>query len=55
MNITKYYRFEKGQSNVAIPIKLAQDLGWKHKDDLEISIEVINGKKGLFLRRKGDK
>lgn len=47
---TKYYKFDtSGSGRVTIPIAMAKGLGWKHGDELAISIEVMNGYKGLFL------
>ena len=55
MTTTKYYRYEQGQSQVAIPTKVAEILEWKHMDEIEITIEFIKGKKGLFLFKKEGK
>lgn len=55
-NITKYYFYEKsGSGRVNIPIALARDLGFEHKDDINIVIQTIDGKKGLFLWKRENK
>lgn len=52
-NSTKYYHYEgTGSGRISIPIALARDLGLEHKDELIISIQTIEGKKGLFISRK---
>ena len=55
-NTTKYYYYEKsGSGRINIPIALARDLGFEHKDDIQIVIQTINGQKGLFLFKKENK
>jgi bifunctional DNA-binding transcriptional regulator/antitoxin component of YhaV-PrlF toxin-antitoxin module len=45
----KYYHYEKGQSTIDIPVKVAEDAGWNIGDDIDYSIEQIKKKKGIFL------
>jgi bifunctional DNA-binding transcriptional regulator/antitoxin component of YhaV-PrlF toxin-antitoxin module len=52
LTTTKYYRYDSGQSQVAIPVKIAELLGWNHQDEISIDVEFIKGKKGLFLYLK---
>ena len=52
--ITKYYEYEKTSGRVNIPKSVAQMLNWNHEDTISITIEVINGQKGLFLFKKSE-
>ena len=46
----KYHFYKKyKQSNITIPVSLAQSLNWKDKDEIKIIIETVNGQIGLFL------
>ena len=50
---TKYYKFEKsGSGRITIPISLAKALNWTHNIEINITIEVLKGNKGLFLFKK---
>lgn len=54
-NKAKYYHYNgSGSGRINIPIALARDLGFEHKDDLIISIKNMNGIKGLFLFKEGE-
>lgn len=55
MTTTKYYRYDTGQSQVAIPVKIGELLGWDHQDEISLDVEFIKGKKGLFLFKKMEK
>ena len=49
-NTTKYYHYEgSGSGRINIPIALARDLGFNHKDEICIVIKTLDDKKGLFL------
>jgi len=50
---TKYYKYKtSGSGTITIPIALAKALGWNHKDEINITIEVIKDRKGLFLHKR---
>ncbi len=52
-NYTKYYYYENsGSGRINIPIAIARDLGFTHKDTIKLVIKEIDGKKGLFLWKK---
>lgn len=56
-NIGKYYYYEgSGSGRLNIPIAIARDLGFNHKDDVFMFTKTIDGQKGLFLfkRKKED-
>jgi hypothetical protein len=53
--VTKYLFYDANrQSMVTIPrpIILANNLDWNHKDDINLVVKTIDGKKGLFLFKK---
>ena len=50
----QYYDSNK-RSFITVPRAMAEGLNWKHKDDINIVIEVLNGNKGLFLFKKEEK
>jgi len=49
-----YQTIFKGIGIIFIPNAMAECLSWNHKDDINITIEVIDGQKGLFLFKKED-
>ncbi|OLS14888.1 MAG: hypothetical protein RBG13Loki_1457 [Promethearchaeota archaeon CR_4] len=53
MEVT-YHTYGSGQSNVQIPKSIAQAMGWTHGMKIRIEIQVIDGKKGLFLTKVGE-
>lgn len=51
----KYLFYEEtGKSTITIPRAIieANKLDWKHKEEVNIVVEEINGKKGIFLFKK---
>jgi len=55
-NIAKFYFYEgSGSGRINIPIALARDLGFQNKDNLIISVQIIDGQKGVFIYKKSDK
>jgi len=53
----KYLHYEKtGKSEVTIPRAIieANLLNWEHKDEINLVMKVLDGKKGLFLFKKED-
>jgi len=46
-----YYEGNK-RSFLTIPVTMARGLSWEHGDEINITIDVVNGKKGLFLSKK---
>ena len=53
--ITKFYLPEKTSGRVSIPQKVAKSLKWYHLDEINLTVEVVDGKKGLFLYKKEEK
>lgn len=51
---TTFYDYEKTSGRINIPSSIAKSLGWKHKDKLFMTVEKINGHKGLFIFQKED-
>jgi hypothetical protein len=46
----KLYKYKTSTSpTVTIPLDLAEDLKWGHKDDVIVSIQTIDGNMGLFF------
>lgn len=55
-NSGKYYHYEgSGSGRINIPIAIARDLGFHHKDDIIMVTKTIDGQKGLFLFKKEEK
>ncbi len=55
-NIAKYYYYKgSGSGRVNIPIAIARDLGFKHKEGLCVVTKTIDGQKGLFLWKREKK
>lgn len=51
---TKYRKYEgKGSGEIIIPISIAKALNWEDGDEINMLFEKINGKKGIFLFKKG--
>lgn len=52
-NIGKYYHYKgTGSGRINIPIAIARDLGFNHKDDIFMVTKTIDDQKGLFLFKK---
>ena len=49
---TKFYSYETTSGRINIPKKVARVLDWNHEDEIGMIIEVVNGKKGLFLFKR---
>jgi len=48
-----YRKYKSGGSGtIYVPISVAQSLGWKDGDELILSFEMIDNKKGIFLTKK---
>lgn len=41
-----------GSGTMYFPISIAESLGWKDKDELVLSLEVLKGKKGKIIAKK---
>lgn len=50
--ITKFYNYDKTSGRINIPDAIADLLNWVKNDVM--TIEIINGRKGLFLFKKED-
>ena len=51
--IITYRKYQSGGSGtIYVPISVAESLGWKDKDELVLTFEVLNDKKGIFIRKK---
>ncbi len=49
----KYKKYDKhGSGRLYIPVSIAQALKWKDGDDIMLTIEVVDGNKGVFLYKK---
>lgn len=50
--IVIYHKYEGTSGKISIPTSIAESLIWEHKDDIVMTIEIVNGQKGLFLFKK---
>jgi hypothetical protein len=51
----KYRKYEnKGSGEIYIPISVTDALKWVNGDELLLTIEVVDGIKGIFLYKKKD-
>jgi len=49
----KYKKYDKqGSGQVYIPMSIAEALKWVNGDELMLTVEVVDGHKGLFLYKK---
>ena len=51
--IVQYKKHEKqGSGRIFVPVSIAQALKWEHGDELNLTIEIIDEQKGIFLCKK---
>ena len=51
--IIRYKKHEKqGSGRIFVPVSIAQALKWEDGDGLNLTIEIIDGQKGIFLCKK---
>jgi len=45
----KYYKYKNTSGRIIISKNIADLLGWNHLEELNITLETINEKTGLFI------
>ena len=51
--IVRYKKYDKqGSGLIFVPVSIVQALKWEDGDDLNLTIEIIDEQKGIFLCKK---
>jgi hypothetical protein len=51
----KYYKYKNTSGRLNLPADIGELLDFHHKEKLNASIQIINGKTGLFITKENKK